>query len=417
MNRKYKVIIIGGGPAGSLTAINLARLMPGAAESVLLLEAKRFPRDKVCGGGIAGRVLQSLEDAGVDVGGVPGVPASGFAVFFKGRRHFSPFTGREGLVVRRSVLDDHLLGTARGLGVEVMTSARAAGASAGRDGVTVFDRTGERFEGQALVCADGANGPSRSWFGLPHGGTRNLLLQADIEVAAGGGPAGGELTIDFSPIRLGLAGYAWFFPSVDAQGDRVINAGITGGSFKRGEAGMMKGVFEEVLRLYHPEISATAGHLRYRPYPERCLAFRQPFSAPRVLFVGEQLGADPMTGEGLGVCADSARVAALEIRGAIESGDFSFGGYRRKMLGTGSFPLWVAGRAFAELRTPKRFAALLSLITEECTGDPESFLNLYSRAFSGTLPPRALFTRGMLAVLNAAVRKPARYCGFPRRTG
>ena len=320
-------------------------------------------------------------------------------------------------MVRRSVLDDHLLGTARGLGVEVMTATRAAGATAGPDGVTVIDGAGNRYGGQALVCADGVNGPSRSWFDLPHGGTRNLLLQADIEVAAGEDPTGGALAIDFSPIRLGLPGYAWFFPSVDVQGNRVINAGITGGSFKRGEAGRMKGVFEEVLRLYHPEMGTPARPLRYRPYPERCLAFRQPFSAPRVLFVGEQLGVDPLTGEGLGVCADSARVASLEIRGAIESGDFSFGGYRRKMLGTGSFPLWVAGRAFSELRTPRRFAALLSLITEECTGDEESFLNLYSRAFSGTLPPRALLTRGTLAVINAAARKPARYCGFPRRTG
>ena len=51
---RYDVLIVGAGPAGSATAIHLAR---GGAR-VLLADRARFPRDKPCGGGVTGRALR-----------------------------------------------------------------------------------------------------------------------------------------------------------------------------------------------------------------------------------------------------------------------------------------------------------------------------------------------------------------------
>ena len=48
MTRDADVIIIGGGPAGSMAGSALT----GRGLRVLLLDKKRFPRDKPCGGGI-----------------------------------------------------------------------------------------------------------------------------------------------------------------------------------------------------------------------------------------------------------------------------------------------------------------------------------------------------------------------------
>jgi len=53
---KVDALVVGAGPAGSSTAIHLAR----AGARVLLADKARFPRDKPCGGGLTGRALQHL---------------------------------------------------------------------------------------------------------------------------------------------------------------------------------------------------------------------------------------------------------------------------------------------------------------------------------------------------------------------
>ena len=50
------VLVVGAGPAGSSTAIHLAR----AGARVLLADKARFPRDKPCGGGLTGRALKRI---------------------------------------------------------------------------------------------------------------------------------------------------------------------------------------------------------------------------------------------------------------------------------------------------------------------------------------------------------------------
>lgn len=58
MNRA-DVIVIGAGPAGSITAQRLAR----GGISVLLLDQASFPRDKSCGDGVGAQGLNGLESA------------------------------------------------------------------------------------------------------------------------------------------------------------------------------------------------------------------------------------------------------------------------------------------------------------------------------------------------------------------
>src|SRR5512139_2655565 len=52
----FDVAIIGAGPAGSAAAIELAR----AGRRTLLVEKKRFPREKVCGGCLSGPATARL---------------------------------------------------------------------------------------------------------------------------------------------------------------------------------------------------------------------------------------------------------------------------------------------------------------------------------------------------------------------
>ena len=58
----WDVVVVGAGPAGAAAAIGLAQL----GRRVLLVEAKAFPRDKVCGGCLNARAWNQLQQLGVD---------------------------------------------------------------------------------------------------------------------------------------------------------------------------------------------------------------------------------------------------------------------------------------------------------------------------------------------------------------
>src|SRR3954447_12943675 len=61
----WDVVVVGGGPAGPATAAAARRSRPAAR--VLVLDRADFPRDKVCGDGIAPETFDVLAGLGMDV--------------------------------------------------------------------------------------------------------------------------------------------------------------------------------------------------------------------------------------------------------------------------------------------------------------------------------------------------------------
>src|SRR5204862_5111128 len=61
----WDVAIVGGGPAGISTALHLQAAAPAAR--VVVLEKQRYPRDKICAGGIGARAFRLLERIAVEV--------------------------------------------------------------------------------------------------------------------------------------------------------------------------------------------------------------------------------------------------------------------------------------------------------------------------------------------------------------
>jgi len=60
-DHQHDVMVIGGGPAGASAAYWLAE----AGHDVLVVERKRFPREKTCGDGLTPRAVAQLEDMGL----------------------------------------------------------------------------------------------------------------------------------------------------------------------------------------------------------------------------------------------------------------------------------------------------------------------------------------------------------------
>src|SRR3954462_5487807 len=61
----WDVAIVGGGPSGISTALHLHAAAPAAR--ILVLEKERYPREKICAGGIGARAFRLLERIGVEV--------------------------------------------------------------------------------------------------------------------------------------------------------------------------------------------------------------------------------------------------------------------------------------------------------------------------------------------------------------
>jgi flavin-dependent dehydrogenase len=405
--KKYEVIIIGGGPAGAMTALAVARARPELAGEMLLLEARSFPREKICGGGVSGRVVDFLESLGVSLEEIPKVPVDHLKARFEGHQFIGPFGNGRSCVVRRSVFDALLLDEVRRAGVEVREAAPASGAFREQKGVCVIDAAGRRHRARVLVGADGVNGRSRIWFGAPHRSPRKLLLQADFPRREGLPLLDRGLVMDYGPTRFGVPGYIWFFPSLGPDGAPLVNAGITGGEFRRGSAARLREVFLSMLESY-PEIKAMApARIRFKAYPERDFAVFQPMALERVLFVGEQLGVDAFTGEGLSICADSAAAAALEIVRALEEGDFGFRGYRRRIMTSDFFPLLLVGRPFWLVMGGSRPPLMLEMATRQPPPGKENCLEIYTSIYSGSRPGNFAYTPYSLTTilrdLSAAV--------------
>ena len=161
------VLVIGGGPAGTSTAIALAK--QGA--DVVLIDRARFPRQKPCAEYLspeASRILDSM-------GALGAVEATGAARLrgvivrapngaeirgeFLSDHGYRPFASR-GLSVRRETLDTVLLDCARDTGVRVHEGVRATGLRMDGNSVTGADLLGEKNGGGAVsarlvVGADG----------------------------------------------------------------------------------------------------------------------------------------------------------------------------------------------------------------------------------------------------------------------
>jgi flavin-dependent dehydrogenase len=88
-------------------------------------------------------------------------------------------------------------------------------------------------------------------------------------------------------------------------------------------------------------------------HPIRWYSPRNPVSVPRVLLVGDAVGADGIFGEGISMALGYGKVAAEELRAAFGTGDFSFNGYRRRLtrsaLGQTLFVRWAITRILYHL--------------------------------------------------------------------
>lgn len=155
--RLWDVLVVGAGPAGALTARELARL--GA--SVLLVDRAEFPRWKVCGGCLNARALTTLRRAALD--GVTSqchaIPLAKIQLAARGSKASLPLP--ESAAVSRDAFDAALVRSAMDAGAVFLPGTYATLAGATDEVRTVFLRQGVpelTAAARLVVAADGLAG-------------------------------------------------------------------------------------------------------------------------------------------------------------------------------------------------------------------------------------------------------------------
>jgi menaquinone-9 beta-reductase len=155
--KPWNAVIVGGGPAGSASAAELAR----NGQRVLLLEKERFPHHKICGEFLSGDAVGYLDRAGVDLIGLGAQPITTIRVS-RGKRSVAaplPFTG---LSISRFTLDEVMLSKASGAGAVIRrgVDVMAIENSGGKWLVTIKD--GEEIPADTIFLATGKHNV-RGW--------------------------------------------------------------------------------------------------------------------------------------------------------------------------------------------------------------------------------------------------------------
>ena len=154
---KTDLFVIGGGPAGLVTAIAARRKGLTAAVADCAIP----PLDKACGEGLMPDAIASLIRLGVSMPSSAGYPFAGIR-FTDGQRSVeSPFPTGFGLGIRRTVLHDILAKHAADSGVSMFWGARVDRAASGE---IVMGDTPVRA--RWIIGADGHKSRVRRWAGL-----------------------------------------------------------------------------------------------------------------------------------------------------------------------------------------------------------------------------------------------------------
>lgn len=307
------LVIIGGGPSGISTALHVHHARPQVRQVVL--EAKPYPREKICAGGIGARAFRKLDAIGVTIQ-CPMVNLNAIAL----RVGDDEIVLREpdlGVVVRRVEFDHAFANVARERGIDVRDNTPVSAIAIADDHVRIETETGEVFHARAIVGADGVAGITRKATGFAPHQLRAQVVELDTETVASDQPRD---TIVFDFTMRDLHGYAWDFPTV--VDDKAL---VCRGAYVIHSLGHDSP--KQRMQQYLASRGLDLTRYKLKQYAERGFTPGTEIARPRVLLVGEAAGIDIATGEGIAQAIEYGYVAGPYLAKACERDDFGFGGW------------------------------------------------------------------------------------------
>ena len=371
---KYDAVVAGAGPAGSMLGYWLAE----KGLRVAIVEKKRLPRYKACGGGVTRRALGLLPFS-LD-------PVIEDRVFqarlsYKNRPLFVETFDRPVIAMTmREKLDHFLVQKAVSAGAKLCDGTAVLSVS-GQCGDLTVRTSGGNLRASVVAACDGAFSRTARSLGLRVQGRFMTAVEGELHYAKPWkhGLYRGAAHLDFGVVPRG---YGWIFPKKEhlSVGIVTLNGRFPG----------WKTWFRDYLKLKNAtgfsRIHPLGGRqIPYSPHPDNILANEKGLAAGDAASL-----ADPITGEGIYYAFKSARLAAQTIAEALDKGFFAMERYEaclKESIGRDLF--WAGCMSHVLFSHPFSTRTLLKYFGKTMAGnelgvifDRQSYTDIKNRFFN-----------------------------------
>lgn len=396
----FDVAIVGGGPAGSSLAIQLA----SAGHQVVLLEKHEFPRDKACGDLVSSKGLTELDALGC----LDPIKQRSYSKLTEARTALngewltrSRIPYREDRVdyahaIPRKELDEIIFRRAQEAGARTVECCTVDDLENQNGHVRLAARVAGKsraFSSRIVVGADGAHSIVARRTG--HAMTDPRYIEYALRAYCHGLPLEESILFfeeDFFP------GFGWVFPI--SEGLANIGVGLVADSARRFDIDLRAFFDRLVDRLEN--WAADRGwecHIdKPRGWPIKTYGGAEGNYFDRGLLIGEAgCFVDPLSGEGIPLAFESANLAAETIEKAFTRGEFdasSLSGYERRWRAHFDPDLKIADLIVSAIRNRhllRVWVDSLRLVCKTAEKDPD-YARQVGGVLAGILPIRESYT-------------------------
>ena len=398
------ILIIGAGPGGAATALFLAK----QGIRCVLVDKASFPRDKICGDALSGKVVEvlrkldpslvsDLEKHTEFLGsfGVTFIAPNGKPLRVPFKKEINTATSPPGFISKRIDFDHWLIEEVRKHSeIELFENTELRKFERTSNGYTATSRSGQTFQAKLIIAADGANSSfAKDIAGLKTEPAHNCFgLRAYYKNVSG---LDHQNFIELHFLKEFLPGYFWIFPlpngyaniGVGMRADVMHDKGIN-----------LKKEFEKLIST-HPSIkdrfvnAEQIGEVKLHGLPLG--SKKRSLSGDHYMLIGDAaMLIDPFTGEGIGNAMMSGMLAAQQTKACIEQKDFSTTAMR-------SYDKAVYDRLWSEL--------LLSYRMQQLVNFPSIFNFVVNKANTNTMLKETISAMFEDLDLRARLKDPKFY--------